>query len=104
MDSANTISYTEITRRALLKLGISHGVHIPHKNDSFTATFYLPRHKGFDEDSKCCQYCTVNTVSEKAYNYLKEHQLLPIGMPTPGENNVRAAATRSFCVKVSNAM
>ena len=94
MASSDPVSYMEIVQRAFLQLGISHGIHLSKENDTFTATFYLPRHDGFNGSSKCCRDCAVNFVSKMAYNYLKGVQLLPIDTPIPSESNVCVTANK----------
>ena len=90
-----------ITQRALLQLGISHGVQVFQEDNSFTASFFLPRHEGFNGDSKYCSDCAVNTASEKVYNYLKGLHLLPMGTLTPLRNVVCNAAIKSAVEEVS---
>ena len=101
MVSSDAGSYMEITQRALLQLGISHGIQLLHEDDTFTASIFLPRHEKFDGESKCCRDCAVHSVSKKVYNYLAGHHLLPMGTPMPLENIVCYAATENFGEEVS---
>ena len=94
------LSYMEVTQRALITLGISHGIHLSREADTYTVTLYLLRREGFVGNSKYCRDCAVNNVSENVYNFLDKVQLLPIGTPIPGKSNVCVAVNETATERV----